>query len=442
LNPGPKHKAKKVRIVSKKKAKGNRSLKSVRQNQMMVMRREIQPYRKDFILDNRVKRGDGYLRGEDFVQPISGATSFTLNSLLINPGLYGVFPLLYSDANNYESYSFEQLEMVFYPIKSMAADGQVMFGMDYDPLDVATAEWTTEQQLRNEAQTKVGTPHEMLVLKCDTKYASSIAARKRTVRSGVPPITSYDLRLFDVGRFYMGVTGCADTSVIGDLYIRYKIHFYKRKQNTIVPTHGEKDLTPAANTPLGPTGIYSASTATAVATSNTQVVISTDVALYATLQFRRPGTYLFHAFMTGTTLVVASTPAVAYSNESTIVKQAGAVAKSDGTYVVLWDLVFKILVPNGRVRIATVNSAATYGAVEWLATAVSDGFTGEVPAVSLEDRIKRLEQKQKEDEQEQKEMIPRIMEEKYEESPVFVPHSKLRIEIPAVRNEFSTSVRK
>jgi len=158
---------------------------------------------------------------DEYIAEVNGSVGFATTAYAINPGQQGTFPWAYKIAGLYEKYKFEMLEFYYKrEVSEFATNGQagkVMLSADYDASDSAPA---TKQQVEDTVPHIDGmpcTPQINLRLDCsqmanqDSKY----------VRPGAQPANT-DIKTYDAGNFYISTYGCTNTSVVGELRVRYR----------------------------------------------------------------------------------------------------------------------------------------------------------------------------------------------------------------------------
>lgn len=163
--------------------------------------------------------GDITVEHEEFIQDISGSVAFSNTSIPVQPGLSSSFPWVSAMAPLYESYLFEKLEYRFESTSATTATGTVMMAVDYDASDAAAA---TKAQLATYRRFVRSAPWE----ECSNVSLLEDLRKQKTyfVRSGTLS-ANQDIKLYDVGNLNIAVQGQADTALIGELYVKYRIRF-------------------------------------------------------------------------------------------------------------------------------------------------------------------------------------------------------------------------
>ncbi len=167
-----------------------------------------------------VSNGDITVEHEEFIQDISGSVAFSNLGISVNPGLIATFPWLAQMAPLYESYLFEKLEFRFESTSATTATGTIMMAVDYDASDAIAA---TKAQLATYRRFIRSAPWE----ECQCVSLLEDLRKQKTffVRSGSLS-ANQDIKLYDVGTLNLAVQGQADTSPIGELYVKYRIRFF------------------------------------------------------------------------------------------------------------------------------------------------------------------------------------------------------------------------
>lgn len=156
----------------------------------------------------------------EFIAKVPGSVNFSVTSDPINPGLPVQFKWLYPIANQYESYRIRKLSYEFVNSKAGTFAGDVIMGIDYDPLDATPF---NEEELQTYWGARTGQICEPLTLHADIKALHKLGPDK-FVRMGTLS-ANRDLKTYDSGTFFIATTDCADTSTIGRLFVNYEIEF-------------------------------------------------------------------------------------------------------------------------------------------------------------------------------------------------------------------------
>lgn len=166
----------------------------------------------------------------EYIQDITQTTAFALNKFSINPGLPATFPWLSTIAPCFDQY--EILGCLF-QYRSTASDfgtttnmamGTVIMSTEYDTVD---QDYASKIEMENAQYTMSGKPSADMIhpIECDPTLVGPSGLKY--VRTGNVP-SGADVRLYDHGKFFLATTGMpADGGQIGELWVTYKIAFYK-----------------------------------------------------------------------------------------------------------------------------------------------------------------------------------------------------------------------
>jgi len=201
--------------------------------------------------------GDVVVEHEEFLADISGSTAFTNNVFPVNPGLYQSFPWLSQMARLFESYKFESLEYQFKTEAATTAIGSVMAAIDYDASDAPPV---SKQQLatyRGYARSSPWNNFNQRSLKEDLSKRKTYYVRTAGLTANQDP------QLFDTGLFIISTERQADTSVVGELYVKYRVRLMTPQLSN-----------PALGSALSYRSSFTTTTATTMAGSNAPLTSS------------------------------------------------------------------------------------------------------------------------------------------------------------------------
>lgn len=212
------------------------------------------------------RNGDVVVSHRELVRDVPGSVGFAVNALAINPGLGSTFPWLSQMAQLYESFKFESLKFEFETMSSTSTTGTVMAVVDYDASDAAPVDKSQMATYRGFARSA---PWD-----CFKQYSVSEDLNKRAsyyVRSGALS-ANQDIKLYDVGNFFVATQGQLDTSTVCELYVSYKVKLMTPQlQNPAVGNSksgkfvwatagGAPTTSTGTSAPLVPTGTAGATT--------------------------------------------------------------------------------------------------------------------------------------------------------------------------------------
>jgi len=163
----------------------------------------------------------------EYISDVDLSSTFVNTSYRINPGNSTTFPWLSQIAQNFQQYKI--LGMVF-EYRSLCGEistqlplGSVTLATDYNSINPA---FSTRQEMLNSEYHVDGKPTEDLI------HPIEAAARSTSVEtlyvSSTPAVPAgADPRLYDIGQFQLATNGNPSSGVCGELYVSYKVCFYK-----------------------------------------------------------------------------------------------------------------------------------------------------------------------------------------------------------------------
>lgn len=182
---------------------------------------------------NSVADGGVIVRHREYLGDINATINFTIDNYPLNPGMEKTFPWLSSIANSFEEYKWRGMIFEF---KSESSDsilstatssalGSVMMATQYNALSPA---FPDKRQMENYEFATASKPSCSFIHPIECK-GSVTPLTKLYVRNGAPPPNA-DLRLFDLGNFYIATQGMqAASGVCGELWCSYEVELYKPK---------------------------------------------------------------------------------------------------------------------------------------------------------------------------------------------------------------------
>lgn len=157
---------------------------------------------------------------DEYIAEINGTTAFGVTSYAVNPGQAATFPWLSKEAAQWEKYHFEMLEFYYKPeVSGFATNGQagkVILTADYDASDPLP---TTKQQMEDTDPHVDTMPYQEVSLRL-SPYEMFQTSDAKYVRTGVQPSRT-DLKTYDAAKLNVGTFGNTNTSVLGELHVRY-----------------------------------------------------------------------------------------------------------------------------------------------------------------------------------------------------------------------------
>lgn len=157
----------------------------------------------------------------ELIATINHSTAFTTNSFALNPGLSATFPWLAPMAAQWEQYRFKKLIFNYVTRTSTTTVGSVLLAPDYDASDSAPS---SEVNMASYQDCVEDVPWKNLVCRLNSASMHIIQQRKYLRTGAIPAGT--DVKLYDVGNFFVGTTGGVNTDPIGKLYVEYEVEFF------------------------------------------------------------------------------------------------------------------------------------------------------------------------------------------------------------------------
>lgn len=147
----------------------------------------------------------------EYLGEVPGNTTFGVVGYSINPGLPTVFPWLSGIANNFEKYKINSMRIDFVSIAATSERGRVTLACDYDVLDSVPNDKVEMFQIAGASESNVWSTESLTI-----KPSVILFTRSGLVAGG-------DLKTYDHGSIFVGVSNAGSTSVVGELFIEYDI---------------------------------------------------------------------------------------------------------------------------------------------------------------------------------------------------------------------------
>jgi len=161
--------------------------------------------------------GDITVRHTEYIAEVPGSINFNVTQYTIQPGLSQSFPWLAQLSGLYEAYIMNRCTYHFKTEKSTATNGSVMLAVDFDVSDSAPLNKQALMTYKHAVRTQPWSDVDYVLDPADIHKL-----KERYVRSG---LIVGDYKIYDVGNLFIATQGCADTSILGELYVTYDITF-------------------------------------------------------------------------------------------------------------------------------------------------------------------------------------------------------------------------
>lgn len=201
----------------------------------------------------------------ELIDTINHSVAFTTSAYPLNPGLASTFPWLAPMAAQWEQYRFLKLCFHYVTRTATTTIGSVLLAPDYDASDSAPS---SEVNMASYQDCIEDVPWKNLACTLNAASMHVIQARKYLRTGAVPSGT--DVKLYDVGNFFVGTTGGTSTDAIGKLYVEYEVEFYIPQKTSVTASSTSFAYTQAstvvgagatANLFAAPTAVFAAATA-------------------------------------------------------------------------------------------------------------------------------------------------------------------------------------
>jgi len=264
--------------------------------------------------------GDCVITHTEYVAEVVAGTGtpspFTSTSYPINPGQAGTFLWLSKIAANYESYVFEKLRFRYETEASSSLGGSAILMVDYDAADPAPLNKQAAMAYRGTVRTVPwsATVHNSL--------REDLAKNKTNfVRPTLQP-GGTDIKSYDIGNLFVISQGVATSAaVLGELHVDYTIRLMT-PTSVLLPTTIFGGATFGANT-------QTAANPMGIAPTFNAGFLGVTLNNASVFGLATPGTYIFTADLTGTTITAMSLAAT--SGVPTVAVFQAFIANAAGT---------------------------------------------------------------------------------------------------------------
>jgi len=227
----------------------------------------------------------------ELIGSVSGNTTFGASAYAVNPGLSATFPWLSSVAPSYEQYRFHRLRFHFVTRAATSYAGSVLLTPEYDALDATPTSEVTQAMMSGTCE---DVPWRDQIMEFNVPDMFPLGPRK-FVRTG--SVANSDLKTYDAGQLFVGLASCADTSVIGKLWVEYDVELF-------IP----QNPSTTGNVQIGSAALYTLHTAQTGIASGVATTVLFDTEVYDSI-----GASVSSGLITlpaGTYSVAASVPVV------------------------------------------------------------------------------------------------------------------------------------
>jgi len=295
------------------------------------------------------------VRHTERIGTVNGSVAFTTTAYAVNPGLPSSFPYLAGIANRFESYRFNSLVFHYKTKTATTALGDVIQVVDYDASDAAP-----ETSIQAEAYQGATSSAPWQDNRCVSTKQNLMKLPSRYVRGEAIPANT-DIKLYDVGNYYVCTENQASAALIGYLYVTYDIEL-------MTPQLRASDFGISGGTVAGGTAMTAANPMGTAPVIDAQARgFSLSAASVVTLS--SPGTYLLSLKITGTVLsdiTIAAVSGCVMNAAYAVIANAAATIVQVSAYVVS-------STPNATFSIAATGTTVTASRLD-IASGPSSSF--------------------------------------------------------------------
>jgi hypothetical protein len=164
--------------------------------------------------------GDVVIEHREYLADVLGSVGFASASYPMNPGLSKSFPWLSTIARRFESYVFEELEMIFETQAPTTSTGGIFIVQDFDASDAAPTDKVSAMSYRSAVRGPPWSPDPVI----NRAHGEDLHKLKsRYVRSVSALAANQDIKMYDVSNCFVCTQGQASTAAIGELYVHYRV---------------------------------------------------------------------------------------------------------------------------------------------------------------------------------------------------------------------------
>lgn len=249
------------------------------------------------------------------------AGEVSITYLEANPGLPNVCPWLSKIAENFESYTFNRLNIEYVPMCPATAAGSIVIAPDYDVSDYVPASIQSLMTFPNSVRTSVW---QGMKMECDPRSLKKLVY-ERMVRGD--EIEDVDLKLYDACVLYFGISGTVAVAPVGSLWIEYDVTLRTPSLDTSVSLDAcaRCDSGTGTTTKAKPLGDAFANL---LQSAYEPIIEYVD---HQTVRFLRTGEFAFRAALVGTGLNTDGFIAAFPSNADGILGPSGSSPNAAGT---------------------------------------------------------------------------------------------------------------
>lgn len=313
------------------------------------------------------KRGPTTITHRESLGTVSAtSTAFQIPMTLpVNPGQSNSFPWLSNIASQYETYRFRKIRYCWETRSATSNAGVVIMVTNYDASESA---FTSTQQAENYRGATVGQP--WISFCHDLNVGSMSDYNRHYVRPG-SQVSGTDIKTYDVGNFYLILSGVSVTSLLGELYVEYVVDFFDPR--VAVPIGQNLPMAHIAGAGAGTDAAPLTGAALRAGSNLPGLSFSTT-----TVTIPRPGRYMITETVTSAAITASPTSTLGGGATDVKILATDTVASTPGFVLNTCGLITHIFdVPaagNGTVAF-TAGTGVVAGKVDVVVVQLSSGLT-------------------------------------------------------------------
>jgi hypothetical protein len=152
------------------------------------------------------------------VSEITGSTTFDVAQFTMQPGFGQTFPWLSQISNTHQKYRFTSLKFTYVPLIGTDQPGRITLVYAVDPLDPTPESKQELFQYPTSSETTVWTSNTIV-----------IQQQPEPLFTRASYVANTDLKTYDFGQVFVGISNTTSTGVIGELFVEYTIELITPK---------------------------------------------------------------------------------------------------------------------------------------------------------------------------------------------------------------------
>jgi len=169
-------------------------------------------------------RGRYTVGNKEFMANLKPTTSGTsdLNVFEFNAqvGLAEMFPWLSTIANTHQRYRMHKLKFEYVPVCGTTTRGRVTLAFSIDPTEASPTTMSQITQYPNYEANSVWTPMTLV---------ANLSDRRDELYTRAGAVTNTDIKTYDLGKLFVGISDTTDTNTIGQLFVEYEVELLTPK---------------------------------------------------------------------------------------------------------------------------------------------------------------------------------------------------------------------